>query len=394
MAGYLERGLELAARQNASVVILQLDTPGGSVDVTNAMVSQIRSSAIPVVVYVSPRNAMAASAGTIITLAGHLAAMAPETTIGAASPVGAQGEDIGETLESKVKEMLKASVRSLTSDRSDEARQLAEETIESARAVTAGEALNAGLVDLIADDLDDLLEKIDGTTVRVLDRPYTLETRNAEKIPLANTFIEEVLNLLVNPNLVFLLLAIGVQAILIELSSPGGWVAGFIGVVCLLLATYGLGILPVNWFGLLFLLLAFVLFILEITTPTIGVLTAAGAVSFITGALILFNTLRLPGFPGVSVPLVVGTGIFLALSFFAVVTFALRAQRSPIQIGRETLAGSSGETQTMLEPRGVVLINGEQWGAEAIPEDAPILPGTKIEVVAVEGLRLKVRKQR
>jgi membrane-bound serine protease (ClpP class) len=171
-------------------------------------------------------------------------------------------------------------------------------------------------------------------------------------------------------------------------------VAGFIGVVCLLLATYGLGILPVNWFGLLFLLLAFVLFILEITTPTIGVLTAAGAVSFITGALILFNTLRLPGFPGVSVPLVVGTGIFLALSFFAVVTFALRAQRSPIQIGRETLAGSSGETQTMLEPRGVVLINGEQWGAEAIPEDAPILPGTKIEVVAVEGLRLKVRKQR
>lgn len=394
MAGYLERGFEKAEEMQADVVIIELNTPGGSVDVMNEIVANIRRSPIPVVVYVSPRSAMAASAGTIITLAGHLAAMAPETTIGAASPVGTQGEDIGKTMESKVKEILKASARSLTAGRSDEAVKLAEETIESARAVTAEEALKAGMVDLIAEDTTTLLEKIDGRTVIVLDKEMVLNTKGAVQFPLEYTFIEKALNLLVNPNLVFLLLGIGVQAILIELSSPGGWVAGFIGVVCLLLATYGLGILPVNLFGLLFILTSFVLFILEVKTHTLGALTVAGAVSFIAGALILFNTVRMPGFQPVSVPLVVGFGIVLAASFFAVVTFAWKAQKTPVRIGMETLEGSTGEVQEDLEPRGMVLVAGELWSAEAVPEEAPIRRGTRIEVVRLEGLRLIVRKKR
>jgi len=393
MAGYIERGLQIARDQKADIVILQLNTPGGSIDVMERIVAAIRNSPIPVVVYVSPRNAMAGSAGTIITLAGHVAAMAPETTIGAASPVGSQGEDIGETMQSKVKEMLKASVRTLTKNRPPEAVQLAEETIEKARAVTADEALEIGLIDLIATDIPDLLNQLDGRKVIVLGEEVVVKSRGAIERPVQNTLIEQVLQLLVNPNLVFLLLSIGVQAILIELSSPGGWVAGFVGVVCLILAIYGLGILPVNWFGILFIMLAFVLFILEIKTPTIGALTVAGAISFIVGALVLFNSARLPGFPAVSTPLVIGMGIFIAASFLAIVTFAIRAQHAPIRTGRESIIGQSGTVIENLNPRGTVQVSGETWWAES--EDNSFIPeGARIQVVRVEGLRLIVRKQK
>lgn len=389
---YLERGLKIAEERGAQALILQLDTPGGGVDTMNKIVQVIRGSQIPVVVYVYPRNAMAGSAGTVITLAGHVAAMAPETTIGAASPVGSEGEDLGETMESKTKEILKASVRTLTANRSAEAIQLAEETIENAIAVTVDEALEVGLIDLRANDLQDLLEQLDGREVSVSDRTVTLNTRNAELIEVGNTFIEEVLLLLVNPNLVFLLLAVGVQAILIEISSPGGWGAGFIGIVCLLLAIYGIGILPVNLFGLLFLLAAFVLFILDIKAPTHGALTAAGAASFIVGALVLFNTATLPGFPRVSIPLVIGVGLFIAGAFFTIMTFALRAQKRPVLIGKEALPGKRGLVEVELNPRGMVQVGGELWAAEAEGADYPIPKGERIEIVNADGLVLRVKK--
>lgn len=390
---YLDRALDTAVEREAQVLVIQLDTPGGAVDQMNRIVQQIRNSTVPVVVYVYPRNAMAASAGTIITLAGHVSAMAPETTIGAASPVGSQGEDIGQTMESKVKEMLKASVRSLTSARSPEARQLAEDTIESARAVTAEEAVEIGLVDLQARDLEDLFTQLDGREVQLADGAVTLRTRGADIIEVENTFIEEVLGMLVNPNLVFLLLSVGVQAILIEISSPGGWVAGFIGATSLLLAVYGLGILPVNWFGLLFLVVAFVLFILDIKAPTHGALTIAGAISFVSGALILFNSNRVPGFPAVSIPLVVGTGIFIAASFLVVLTIALRALRAPVLVGREAMPHQVGEARTAIDPHGSVQVAGELWGAVLEDNAAAIPAGSRVEVVRVEGLRLIVRRK-
>lgn len=389
---YLERGINLANSRGAEALVLQLDTPGGAVDTMNKIVQVIRSSPIPVVVYVAPRNAMAGSAGTVITLAGHLAAMAPETTIGAASPVGSEGEDLSETLESKTKEILKASVRTLTANRSEEATRLAEDTIENAIAVTVDEALEVGLVDIRAADLNDLLEQMDGRQVTINDRSVTLNTGNAAIVEVNNSFIEELLLLLVNPNLVFLLLAVGVQAILIEISSPGGWGAGFIGVVCLLLAIYGIGILPVNWFGLLFLLAAFVLFILDIKAPTHGALTAAGAASFIVGALVLFNTATLPGFPRVSIPLVVGSGIFIAAVFFTIMTLALRAQKRPVLIGKEALPGKRGLVEVELNPRGMVHVGGEMWAAEVEGEDYPIAKGERIEIVQADGLVLRVRR--
>jgi membrane-bound serine protease (ClpP class) len=294
---YLARGISVAQSRQADLIIIQLDTPGGSIMIMNSMIQKIRQSDIPIVVYVAPQNAMAGSAGTLITLAGHVAAMAPQTTIGAASPVGGGGEDLGETMQSKEKEILRASARTLAQGRSPEAIALAEETIESARAVTVDEALEIGLIDIKANNIPDLLNQLDGMTVQVNDRSVELFSAGADVQEVPYSFIEQVLKALFNPNLVFLLLAIGVQAILIELSSPGGWVAGFIGVICLLLAFYGLGALPVNWFGLIFIVLAFVLFILELMTPTMGFLSVAGAASFIAGALILFNTVEVPGFP-------------------------------------------------------------------------------------------------
>jgi membrane-bound serine protease (ClpP class) len=391
---YLLRGLEIARQEEAEAVILQLDTPGGSIELMNAIVQVIRDSEIPVVVYVSPRNAMAGSAGTVITLAGHLAAMAPETTIGAASPVGSEGEDIGETLETKTKEILKASVRALTANRPAEATTLAESMIQDARAVTVDEALQTGLIDIRAADLDDLLAQMDGRKVQVRDVERTLHTRNAQIRMVDNTFIEQVLILLVNPNLVFLLLSIGVQAILIEISSPGGWVAGFVGAVCVMLAVYGMGLLPVNWVGILFLVTAFILFILDIKAPTHGALTVAGLIAFITGSLVLFNSVRLPGVPTISVPLVVGMGLIMAGSFFTVMMIALRAQRAPIKTGVESIVGRSGYAQTDLDPSGMVLVYAEQWSAEAEQDEAPIPKGTRVEVVRVDGLHLKVRRAR
>jgi len=391
MVGYIQRGIKTAEDQHAQVVVVQLDTPGGGIDLMEEIVQEIRASTVPVVIYVSPANSMAASAGTLITLSGHLAAMAPDTTIGAASPVGPQGQDIGQTEDAKVKEVLKATARSLTKDRSPLAVQAAQDTIDKAKALTVDEAMQIGLVDIKANNLQDLLTQLNGRTVKMPQGNVTINTANTTIIEIPYSFIEQILQLLTDPNLVFLLLAVGVQAILIELSNPGGWVPGFIGAACLLLAVYGIGLLPVNWVGGLFIVLAFVLFVLDIKTPTHGALTVAGAGSFILGTLILFNSVHLPGFPTVSVPLVVGTGIFIAASFFTIVTFALRAQRAPVRMGSQVLLGKVGTVRSELNPRGQVQVAGEMWAAELNDGGTSLPVGSRVEVVAVDGLRLKVR---
>ncbi|MFZ3079519.1 MAG: nodulation protein NfeD [Bellilinea sp.] len=388
----IERSLDIAASDSAELLILQLNTPGGSIQLMNTIVQIIRTSKIPVVVYVSPQGAMAGSAGTLITLAGHVAAMAPETAIGAASPVGSQGEDIGETLAAKEKEILRATVRSLAEKRPPEAVAIAEQTIETAKAVSSSEALAVGLVDYVATDLNDLLRQMDGRSVTVIDREIVIRTQNATVRDVPLTAIERALSLLTNPNIVFLLLSIGVQAILIEMSSPGGWVAGTIGVVSLALVVYSFGILPVNLFGLTFLVLAFALFILDIKAPTHGALTAAGIASFIAGSLILFNSVRTPGFPSVSVPLVVGTGIFLALSFSIIISFAIRALKAPAVMGKESLVGKTGVVSQVLDPVGSVQLAGELWSAELAEPGEPLPQGTRVVVTMINGLKLKVKK--
>jgi membrane-bound serine protease (ClpP class) len=392
MQEYIQRGIRTADQRQAEVLIIQLSTPGGDLNSMNQIVQDLRASHVPVVVYIAPRGAWAGSAGSIVTLAGHVAAMAPETAIGAASPVGSQGENLGTTEQAKVTEIMKATVRSLAERRGSQAVQLAQDMITNAQAVSATEALDAHLVDFIANDVPDLLGQMDGFQVETADGSRTLHTSGASPDYLGMSLIEQLLLTLTDPNIVFILLDIGVTALFIELSHPGGWVAGFVGVVCLALAIYGLGILPVNWFGLIFMVLAFGLFVLDIKAPTHGALTVAGVVSFIVGTLVLFNSPGTPQFQRVSVPLVVLSGIAMGGMFALIVSFALRAQRLPVRTGREPLVGRVGIARTSLRPDGQVQVSSELWSAELAEGEGSIRKGERIEVVSVDGLRLRVRK--
>jgi membrane-bound serine protease (ClpP class) len=392
MLEYIRRGIRTAEQDGAELMVIELNTPGGDINLMNNIVTAIRASSVPVVVYVAPSGAMAGSAGTLITLAGHASAMAPETIIGAASPVGASGADLGQTEAAKQKEALVATAQTLTENRPAQATQLAAEMINNAKAVPASQALQVGLIDFIANNISDLMRQLNGFTVTTATGQRTLNTTGIVITSLSPTFIEQVLSALTDPNIVLLLLNVGVAAILIEISSPGGWIAGFVGVVCLALATYGLGILPVNWFGLIFLVLAFVLFILDIKAPTHGALTAAGVGSLIVAALVLFNSPNVPSFQRVSIPVAVGSSLMTGGLFFGILIYALRAHQAPLRTGAQILVGRSGTVTVDLNPRGQVQLGGELWTAESADAGVSLPRGTRVKVEQVSGVKLMVRK--
>lgn len=392
MLEYIKRGIATAERENAEVLIIQLNTPGGSIDAMLDIITEIRASTTPVVVYVAPRNAYAGSAGAPITFAAHASAMAPETFIGAATPIDESGTNLNSDAKAKASNSVKAAIRPYLEARGAEALELGEATIDEALAATANEALEVHLVDFVVDNVDDLLEALDGFTVQMDAGPRTLQTANAHAQPLDMSLIEQILLFLTDPNIVFSLFSIGAMALLFEITSPGGWVSGFIGVVCITLSIYGIGVLPINGFGIIFLVTAFVLFILDIKAPTHGALTAAGVVSFIIGALVLFNSPGVPHFQRVSVPLVFVFGIGIGLLFLGMLMFALRALNVPISMGAETYVGKAGTAKMWGEASGQVQLESELWSAEAIHDSEKIGKGDKVEVVEVKGLRLKVKK--
>jgi membrane-bound serine protease (ClpP class) len=386
MISYIERGIRTAETDGSEALIIQLDTPGGQIDLMSDVVQALLRANVPVVVYVYPPGAYAASAGTLITLGAHVAAMAPGTTIGAASPVGAEGEDLGETMETKVKEDLKAQARALAQRRGEEAVAWAESAVEEAKAATAEEALELGVIDFVAGDLDDLLAQMDGFQVEVNSREVTLETADAAVQEQPMNFVEQFLHIITNPTIAFILLTLGINALLFELSSPGGYVAGIVGAICLLLAFYALGVLPVNYAGLILIGLAFVLFVVDIKAPTHGALTVGGIVSLVAGALILFNS---PLYR-VSISAVVTVAAMTGLFFAFAIAKAVQAQRKQAVTGREGLVGELAQARTPLDREGTVFVKGELWDAVAI--DGAISQGESVEIVAVEGFRLQVRK--
>ncbi|MFW5941053.1 MAG: NfeD family protein [Chloroflexota bacterium] len=397
MLSYLERGIGEAEQRGVPALVV-LDTPGGGVETTQEIVRLFRNAGVPVIIYVAPSGAQAASAGSIVTLAAHAAGMAPETVIGAASPVGGEGQDIGETMYRKVVEDLKATVRGLAERRGTEAVTLAEEMIEDARAVNADEALDAGLIDSVAPDVASLLDELDGLTVTVQQEEWTLETAGAQTVPYEMNSIEAALHALSNPLLLSILLPLGMTSILIELHSPGGWVAGFIGVLSLGLAFYGLGQLPVNWLGLGLIAVAFVLFMLEVNSPGVGALAIAGSGSMLAGLLVLFNSPGSPEFVRISLPAAVAVTVTTSAIFLLIIAMALRAQRRPASTGKEGLVGKIGRVRKTLVPApagslkyvGSVLVHGEIWRAEA---DEAIETDEEVVVVGVQGFTLKVEKQ-
>jgi membrane-bound serine protease (ClpP class) len=386
MITYIERGIKTAAADGAEALIVELNTPGGQIDLMSKVVQVMLKANVPVVVYVYPPGAYAASAGTLITLAGQVAAMAPGTTIGAASPVGSQGEDLGETLQTKVKEDLKAQARALTQRRGDKAEAWAESAIQEAKAATAEEALQLGVIDFVATDVNDLLRQMDGFQVKVNNQDVTLKTADAAAQELPMTAIEQFLHIITNPTIAFILLTLGLNAILFELSSPGGYAAGVIGAICLLLAFYSLGVLPVNYAGLVLIALAFVLFVVDIKAPTHGVLTVGGIVSLIAGAMILFNS---PLYR-VSISAVGTVATVTGLFFAFVIAKVVQARRKPTATGWEGLIGALVEARTPLDPQGTVFVQGELW--DAVATDGSIAPGEHAEIVAVDGMHLQVRR--
>ena len=392
MEEYIQRGIQAAEQGKAEALIIQLNTPGGDIRTLDNIIQDIRASTVPVVIYVAPNGAWAGSAGALVTMAGHVAAMAPEAAIGASSPVDSSGQDLNSTEKAKTSEIMKATIRPLVERRGAAATQLAQDMIDNAKAVSATEALQAHLIDFIAVNTDDLLRQLNGFAVTMPDGTHTLNTSNSVKVSVDMSLIEQLLLVLTDSNIVFILLSLGVLALQIELSHPGAWAPGFFGVVCLALAIYGLGLLPVNWFGLIFFATAFVLFILDIKAPTHGALTTAGVASFIVGALVLFNSPGVPQFERVSVPLVVGVGIFIGLMFALILTFALRAQHSPIQTGIESIIGKMGYAKTEIALSGQVQVGSELWSAEPSQGSGAIGKGDRVEVVEAKGLRLKVRK--
>lgn len=388
LSGYIERGIRMAEARGAEVLILQLDTPGGSAEITKEISQRMIQSRVPIVVYVAPARAHAGSAGTFITLAAHVAAMAPGSSIGAAAPVAGEGQELPETLMRKATNILVADIKNLAQRRGEKAMEWAAKAVEEAAAATAQEALELGVIDFIADDLDDLLRKLDGFEVQVGGEKRTLHTVGAPIEHLTLNPFEQFMNTILNPNVAFILITLGLNALLFELSSPGGYMAGIVGAICLLLGLYALGVLPVNYSGLFFIGLAFVLFLLDIKAPTHGALTLGGIVSFIFGTLILFNS---PYFR-VSLPLVIGVGLATGAFFFFAVAKAVAAQRVPTVTGSEGMVGQIAEARTPLDPEGIVFVQGEWWNAVA--EDGPVAVGEKVEVLGRDGFRLRVRKRR
>jgi membrane-bound serine protease (ClpP class) len=389
MLGLIDRAITDADTRNAEALIIRLDTPGGSVDLTKQIIQTMMGADIPVVVYVWPPGAHAASAGTFITLAGHVAAMAPATSIGAASPIDGSGAAIDEVLRAKIENILVADIENLANRRGEKALAWAKKAITEAKAASAEEALKLGVIDFIATDLDDLLVQLDGRIVQWPGREVTLATREAQLTFLQMTFAEELLNIITNPSIALLLISIGSLAILYEIVNPGGYMSGVIGVICLLVGLYGLGQLPVNYAGLALILLGLALFGAELFVHTHGALTAGGMVAFIIGALILFNTsefsYQLPWLSIVGIPVSLG----LILSF--AIRKAIQARRVKPVTGQEGLIGAIGTVKIALEPEGSVFVWGERW--QAISEDNQSIPaGTQVQVITVEGLHLRVKK--
>ena len=392
MAGYLRDRIADAAASGASAVVVRLDTPGGALEATRSIVGTLLDAPLPVVVWVAPSGARAASAGTFITLSANLAYMAPGTNIGAASPVGGQGEDIEGTLGDKVKNDAIALMTSIADARGRDV-DAAVETVRSAASYTAQQAIDKGLVDGFAADLPALLAAIDGRTVTVRGLDVTLDTAGAATSESGMSPFEAILHLLAEPNIAFILFTIGFYGLLFELQNPN-FVTGILGALAIILAFIGFGSLPLNVGGLLLLGLAGILFILELTVTSHGLLAIGGLVCLALGAAALYTDVGSPTAPDVAVamPIIVAMVATTGGFMLVIVTVALRSRHmrpSPGTVGTAIVAGAFGEVRNPLLPVGTVYVAGEEWSARAAGE-RPLQRGTPVRVIRQEGLTVVV----
>lgn len=385
---YILKSIRQAAESGAQAIVIQLDTPGGLDLSMRDIIKECLNAPVPVVVYVSPSGARAASAGVLITISAHVAAMAPGTNIGAAHPVAMGIGKADETMMEKVENDAVAYGRGIADQRGRNADWI-EEAIRKSVSVTAEEALRLKVIDLVAEDLERLLEKIDGREVKLASGPRVLKTKGAEINRREMGFREKVLITISNPNIAFILFLLGLAGLYFEFSSPGVILPGIIGGISLILAFFAFQTLPVNYAGILLILFAVILFIAEIKVVSHGVLTIGGVVSLVLGSIMLFESpdpaLR------VSWSVLVPAVSIVSLFFVAVISIAVRAQMRKVMTSREGLIGARGEALSDVHERGKVLIGGEYWNAFS---REPIAKGKKVEVVAVDGLNVEVRENR
>ncbi len=394
-ADYVKRSVEKAKREGATLFVFVLNTPGGLVESMRKIVQTIETAPFPVVVFVYPPGGRAASAGAIITIAADIAAMAPETNIGAAHPVlsGTPGTNQKEEKEKKdvmlekaLQDML-AFARSIAEEKGRN-KEVVEKMIKESLSLTSEEALKKGVIDLIAYDLRDLLQKIDGRKVEKLGREFTIRTEGVEVVYVRPSVKEEFLKIITNPTVAYLLLMIGFYGIFFELYNPGAIIPGVVGAISLLLGLYGLSMISINWLALLLIILGVLFFVLELITPTFGALAVGGTVSLILGSLFLIEE----GSPygELQKELIVSVSLFSALFFLGVGYLGLKAQKRKKITGMEGMIGEEGEAIIDFEKgRGKVFVHGEIW--DALSEDE-IKKGDRVVVVGLKGLKLIVKK--
>jgi len=391
LVDYIERGINQAEEDNAVACIIQIDTPGGLDASMRDIVKDIVDARVPVVVYVSPSGARAASAGVFITMAAHVAAMAPNTAIGAAHPVsiGSEGEEtMSETMAEKVVNDAAAYIRSIAEAHGRNI-EWAEKAVRESVSATEQEALELNVIDMVAPDLDALVSQLDGRQVTMLDgRVITLNTQGATLNHIDMSTMEDFLYAITDPNIAYILLSLATLGIMAEIFNPGLIFPGVIGGICGLLAFYSLGVLPVNYAGILLVVLAFGLFIAEAFTASFGLFTAGGIVSLIIGSLILFK-----GGPLFQVsPWLITTVVIIIVVFFAfIISRVIQAHRRQAATGREELVGKTAVVKVALEPEGTVFLKGERW--RAISEKGRVEPGEMVIITKVDGLKLYVVKK-
>ncbi len=378
--------IDRAQAERAQALVIQLDTPGGLERSMRAIVQRMMNAEVPVIVYVSPTGARAASAGVFITMAAHVAAMAPATNIGAASPV-ALGGGADKTMMKKVENDAAAFIRTIALERGRNA-DWAEKAVREAVAITERDALKLKVIDLIADSVPDLLEKVDGRTIKLPKGPVTLATKGAPVRAIEIGFRDRFLNIITDPNVAYVLMMLGMLGLFFELSNPGAILPGVIGGISLILAFFAFQSLPINYAGLLLILFGIVLLVAEIKIVSHGILAIGGMISMALGSLMLFDAPEV-GFRvswWVIGPTVAGTaGVFLF-----VVAAGVRALGRPPSTGAEGLVGRTATVRERLGPEGQVVVSGEIW--RAIIEGEPLEPGARVRIVGVDGLTLRVAK--
>jgi len=385
-ARYLQRNLQEAARMGDRLVLIEMDTPGGLDTAMREIVKDIMASPVPVVVYVAPSGARAASAGAIIALAADVAAMAPGTNIGAAHPVSLGEKTTDKTMEAKVVNDAEAYAEGIAHQRGRD-ETLARRMVRDSISLSAEKALEGRLIDLIARDRGDLLQQLEGRSFSRNGRESVLRLKSADVVPIEMGAVERVLNAISNPNVAYVLMLLGMVGLYFELSNPGVILPGAIGGISLILAFFAFQTLPVNYAGILLILLGLILFIAEIKIVSHGMLTVAGMSAMVLGSLMLFESpdpyLRISW--GVILVTVLATSTF----FTVVVAKALSAHRRSPATGREGLIGQEGLAETGLSPEGKVFVRGEYWDAWS---DESIKPGRRVRVLEVDGMRLKVKR--